>query len=214
MSPAVDIIFFHELCRDAFLTLLDDPEIRRGWLLSDASGILPAGQSFTTVTLFSKARFQSPNLGPIWRTQYPCRFGRDALCCDVFAPSVSGESSVRLRLVNVHLDSLPIQPILRPQQVSIAAALLRSAGRGVVAGDFNSVLPSDETLVQDNGLVDSWVAIRPGEPGFTWGVDGKEPFPPNRMDKICTVGLKVQAVEILSPGYVDETNQAGEPDGA
>jgi tyrosyl-DNA phosphodiesterase 2 len=210
LSPAIDIIFLQELSREAFLLLLDEPQIRQGWFLTDADGILPAGQSFTTITLLSKARFQSPNPGPVWRVKYPSRFERDALCCDVFATPAPGRPGARLRLVNVHLDSLPIQPSLRPQQVSIAAALLRSAGRGVVAGDFNPVLPADDTLVQDNGLIDAWVELHPEDSGFTWGVDGKEPFPPNRMDKVAVLGLRVQHVKILSPGYIPRAKDVGE----
>lgn len=212
LSPAVDIIFFQELSREAFLRLLNEPEVRRGWYLSDADGVLPAGQSFTSITLLSKARFPSQSLGPVWRVRYPSHFQRDALCCDIFAPSAPDGPRVRLRLVNVHLDSLAIQPSFRPQQVSIAASLLHSAGRGVVAGDFNPVLPSDNTLVQDNGLMDAWLELHPQDPGFTWGVDGKQPFPPNRMDKVATVGLKVQAMEILSPGCIKEAGNTGDLD--
>jgi tyrosyl-DNA phosphodiesterase 2 len=210
LSPAVDIIFLQELSREAFLLLLGQPQVRQGWFLSDANGVLPAGQSFMTITLLYKARFQDPTPGPVWRVEYPSRFKRDALCCDVFAPTTPGRSGVRLRLVNVHLDSLPVQPSLRPQQVYIVAALLRSAGRGVVAGDFNPVLPADDTLIQDNGLVDAWVELHQVDPGFTWGVDGKEPFPPNRMDKVAAVGLRMQHIEILSPGYISKTNHVGE----
>ena len=210
LSPAVDIVFFQELSGEGYSLLLDDPEVRRGWFLSDADGVLPAGQSFTTITLLSKTRFQRPNLGPVWRVKYRSRFDRDALCCDVFAASASGKPGVRLRLVNVHLDSLPIQPSLRPQQVSTVASLLRSAGRGVVAGDFNPVLPADDALIQENGLVDAWAELRPGDPGFTWGADGKEPFPPNRMDKVAAVGLRIQHVEILRPGSISKTGRVGE----
>lgn len=202
LSPAVDILFLQELSAKAFLRLLDEPEIRQGWFLSDADGALPAGQAFTTITLLSRARFHSPNPGPVWRVKYPSRFQRDALCCDIFIPLGTESPGVRVRLVNVHLDSLPIQPSFRPQQVSIIAALLRSAARGVVAGDFNPVLPTDGGLVEENGLMDAWVELHPDDPGFTWGVDGKEPFPPNRMDKVAMVGLTVEDVEVLSPGYI------------
>ena len=118
LSPAVDIIFFQELSREAFLVLLDDPRARQGWILSDADGILRPGQSFTTITLLSKARFQNLKLGPVWRVKYPSRFERDALCCDVFVPLAPGrpDEAARIRLVNVHLDSLPIQPSLRPHK--------------------------------------------------------------------------------------------------
>ncbi|KAK4237697.1 Endonuclease/exonuclease/phosphatase [Achaetomium macrosporum] len=211
LSPTVDIVFFQEVSGEAFLVLLDEPEIRRSWFLSDADGVLPAGQSFKTVTLLSKTRFQSPKLGPVSRVKYPSRFDRDALCCDIFVPHAAGRPDLaRLRLINVHLDSLPIQPCLRPQQISIAAALLRSAGRGVVAGDFNPVLPADDSLVQENGLVDAWVELRPSDPGFTWGADGKEPFPPKRMDKIASLGLRVQHIEVLMPGCISKSDSGGQ----
>ncbi|KAK3897273.1 hypothetical protein C8A05DRAFT_39185, partial [Staphylotrichum tortipilum] len=191
LAPAVDILLLQELSREAFLHLLSSPTVRARWLLSDADGVLPAGQSFTTITLLSRVRF--PNPGPVWRVQYPTRFGRDALCCDVFV----GRGDVRVRLVNVHLDSLPIQPSLRPGQVAAAAGLLRSAERGVVAGDFNPVLPSDGGLLRENGLVDAWEELKNEEEGFTWGVDGTEPFPPCRMDKVGVVGLRVGGIEVL-----------------
>ncbi|KAK4033882.1 hypothetical protein C8A01DRAFT_49617 [Parachaetomium inaequale] len=224
LSPAVDIIFLQEVSRAAFARLLEEREVRRAWFLSGADdAVFPAGQSsVTTVTLLSKARFSqsssssSPtskkNPGPVWRVKYPSRFGRDALCCDIFVPAAAPSSSSsstaqdgpggggvpvrRLRLINVHLDSLPIQPSLRPQQVAVAAALLRSAGR-VVA------------LVRENGLVDAWGKVRPGEDGFTWGVDGREPFPPCRMDRVAVVGVGVGGVEVLAPGYIP----VGEVDG-
>lgn len=203
--PAVDIIFLQELSVEAFALLLDEPRIRQGWFLSDADGRLPAGQSFTSITLISKVRSQSLRPGPVWRVKYPSRFQRDALCCDIFVPSTPDTPGTRVRLVNVHLDSLPIQPSLRPQQISIIAGFLRSAARGVVAGDFNPVLPTDDAVLGDNGLVDAWAELHPGDPGYTWGVDGTEPFPPNRMDKVATVGLRVQDIEILSPGYIGKT---------
>lgn len=213
LTPAVDIIFLQELSREGFVFLLDDPEVREHWFVSDADGVLPKGQSFTTITLLSKARFQSPNPGPVWRVKYPSRFERDALCCDIFVGHAPGKPGVRLRLINVHLDSLPIQPSLRPQQVAAAAALLRSTGRGVVAGDFNPVLPADEALVQENGLVDAWAELHPGDPGFTWGADGKEPFPPNRMDKVASIGVRMQHVAILTPGSIIKTDGGKVTDG-
>lgn len=137
-------------------------------------------------------------LGTVWRITYPSRFGRDALCCDIFT-SRDGQESYRIRLINVHLDSLPIQPSRRPQQISIAASLLNSAGRGIVAGDFNPVLPEDETLVTESGLHDAWLSTNDSEPGFTWGISGKESFPPARLDKIAMVGLLTQEVTLMHP---------------
>ena len=83
--------------------------------------------------------------------------------------------------------------------------MLHSAGRGVVAGDFNPVLPADDTLVAENRLVDAWAELHPNENGYTWGLDGREPFPPGRLDKMATVGLRAQEIEIIHPGVLPES---------
>ncbi|KAF4966046.1 hypothetical protein FSARC_6246 [Fusarium sarcochroum] len=156
--------------------------------------------------LLSKDRFTSSDLGPSWRVKFPSRFDRDALCCDIFVPSLSSPhnstKTSQLRLVNVHLDSLPIQPSKRPEQLSIVAELLREAGQGLVAGDFNPVLPEDDALVQGNGLVDAWVELHKTKPGFTWGVDGKQKFPAGRLDKVAMLGLRPVDIEVLHPDTI------------
>ena len=212
LTPAVDIIFLQEVSRAALSVMLNDVRIRQHWFSSEVDAADWGGHLFASMTLLSKARFTYPKgssemstLGPVWKVKYPSRFGREALCCDIFVPSPSpapaaiGNPNARFRLVNVHLDSLPVHPSCRPRQISIVASILCSAGRGVVAGDFNPVLPEDETLVQDNGLVDAWVELHGSEPGFTWGIDGKQHFPANRLDKVATVGLKAQDIEVLHP---------------
>lgn len=109
----------------------------------------------------------------------------------------------RTRLINVHLDSLAIRPCFRPRQLAITASFLRAAGRGLVAGDFNPVWPEDDSLVGENGLEDAWVALRADEPGYTWGIDGKQKFPPRRLDKIAMLGLKATDIEVMDAGPVD-----------
>ncbi|KAL3422686.1 endonuclease exonuclease phosphatase family protein [Phlyctema vagabunda] len=208
-----DIIFFQEVSLVALKFLLDDSRIRESWFSSEAGAANWDGQSFATMTLLAKSRFATTQrdaaaekavLGPVWRVQYPTRFGRDALCCDIFIPSshVDSVAPRRVRLINVHLDSLPIQPSHRPRQISTLAALLRSAGAGLVAGDFNPVLPEDASLVEDSGLVDAWVALRGQGPGHTWGIDGKQPFPPIRLDKVALLGLDVQNIEVMHPDVI------------
>ena len=114
--------------------------------------------------------------------------------------------SERVRLVNVHLDSLPIQPSLRPRQLAIVANMLHAAGRGVVAGDFNPVLPGDDGLVQANRLVDVWTELQ-GTEGFTWGIDGKQPFPPGRLDKVAVVGLEAKTIDVIHPGVLSDLDK-------
>jgi tyrosyl-DNA phosphodiesterase 2 len=99
--------------------------------------------------------------------------------------------------VNVHLDSLPIHPSFRPEQLSIVAKYLETAGRGIVAGDFNPVLPEDEGILPDNGLIDSWTYLYPQEAGFTWGYLNDKPFPPSRLDKVAMLNVKPESMRIL-----------------
>lgn len=147
-----DIVFFQEVSRKALTHLLQSAWFREHWVSSEVDETNWAEVSFATMTLLSRSSFcglpgnpentpestsSSPadsgsGICPVWRVKYPSRFKRDALCCDVF-----WGKETRIRLVNVHLDSLPIQPNQRPRQVAIAASLLRTAGVGcgVIAGD-------------------------------------------------------------------------------
>lgn len=168
----------------------------------------PHSETTELASTSSAAGNNEPHLlGPVWRMKYPSRFNRDALCCDIF-----WHGSTRIRLVNVHLDSLPIQPNQRPRQVAIAGSLLRTAdvGRGVIAGDWNPVSKEDLSLVQENSLTDAWEQLHPGEDGFTWGLDGKgAPFPPARLDKFALIGLKVLGIGIVHPGSLKSVIEAG-----
>ncbi|OQE47497.1 hypothetical protein PENCOP_c001G08508 [Penicillium coprophilum] len=214
LNSKVDVIFLQEVSQRALRLILSDERIRRSWFSSEHENS-PTRHSFMTMTLVSKTRFRSPGsgmsrfaLGPVWRVAFPSHFGRDVLFCDLFVPSATDASSTtRVRLANVHLDSLPIKPSHRPKQLSIVSSFLRSAGRGLVAGDFNPVLEEDAALIESNGLTDAWIALRAEEPGYTWGADGKQRFPPNRMDRVALLGLKARGIEIL------EAQRVGESDG-
>lgn len=55
--------------------------------------------------------------------------------------------------------------------------------------------------------------LHPGENGYTWGIDGQQPFPPNRMDKVAMLGLRAQEIEVIHPGVLPReeiSGQAGE----
>ena len=75
-----------------------------------------------------------------------------------------------------------------------------------MAGDFNPVLPDDDMLVRANGLLDVWNELHPSEAGFTWGADGDQPFPPNRLDKVAVVGLKPCSIKIIAPGDIGQAD--------
>jgi tyrosyl-DNA phosphodiesterase 2 len=92
---------------------------------------------------------------------------------------------------------MPINPSLRPHQVSVGALYLRAAGHGIIAGDFNCVLPEDDDLVRTNGLTDAWEELHPDDPGHTWGIYGEQSFAPNRLDKVALLNLNPSAMSIL-----------------
>ena len=212
-----DVVFFQEVSRKALGHLFQSTWVRERWVLSEADETSWADVPFATMTLISRSFFgalsaidegtsestftSSADAGcgfcPVWRVKYPSRFKGDALCFDIL-----WDRETRIRLVNVHLDSLPIQPNQRPRRVAIAASLLRTAGvgRGIIAGDWNPVSEEDRALCEENGLVDAWERLCPGEDGFTWGLDGKgEPFPPARLDKVAVLGLKPLDIQIIHP---------------
>lgn len=211
LSPSPDIIFLQEVSKPSLEFLLGDERIREAWFSSEMDSKNWGGQIFATMTLLSKTRFSGRSrIGTVWRVKYNSRYERDALCCYIFLPSPSLESASgeegekRVRLVNVHLDSLARVPSYRPHQLGIVASSLRSAECGLVAGDFNPVLPEDETPVEENGLVDAWQGLRKGEDGFTWGIDGKQTYPPKRMDKVALLGLVARDIEVMDPGTIVE----------
>ncbi|KAJ5116948.1 hypothetical protein N7456_001296 [Penicillium angulare] len=220
----VDIIFFQEVSKPALQQILKDDRIRKSWLSSECDNMELGNRPFTTMTLLSKARFTNSQgeanttLGPIWRVSFPSHFGRDALCCDIFvspseeplSPSTTSTPATRVRLMNVHLDSLPIKPSHRPQQISIASSFLHIAGKGLVAGDFNPVLDEDADLLERNNLTDVWSYLRPGDSGFTWGLDGEQPFPPNRLDKVATLELRSHNIETLEPKRLSGASEPSE----
>ena len=148
-------------------------------------------------------------LDSVFRTAFPSRFKRDALCVSIAAPGAPGSGTV-LRLLNVHLDSLDSQ-FRRALEMRILAGLLREPGcsGGVVAGDFNAIDPLDETLVDKHALVDAWVALRgTAAGGATWGVGVEREFDdvdgrrPGRLDKVVMLGVQPCAIDVLQPGLV------------
>lgn len=132
---------------------------------------------------------------------------------DIIIPSAA--PGPVFRLVNVHLDSLGGTLHHRTQQIEILASILREPGcsGGIIAGDFNAISPKDDGLIDQNGLVDVWVALhgRDDPDGATWGVDAKrrDGLRPARLDKIALVGLKGEDIEVLRPGFIEVPRPGG-----
>ncbi|KAJ5030527.1 Endonuclease/exonuclease/phosphatase [Bipolaris maydis] len=208
-TGAAKVIFLQEVSKKALTELLEDPWIQRNWYTSNVDHSAFRIQKFISVTLVSRGWVATHGilLGALWRISLPSRFIRDALCCDMIFNSstnnTSGRGSTRIRLINVHLDSLPINPSLRPYQLSICSSYLSTAGRGIVAGDFSPVLPEDDDLVRTYDLTDAWTCLHPNDAGHTWGVYGEHVFPPNRFDKVALFNLTPSAMHILQTSEVE-----------
>ncbi|KAL1949043.1 hypothetical protein VTO73DRAFT_10849 [Trametes versicolor] len=215
-----DIVFLQEVTRDVRVALLLDARVRTAFLATDAEDETAfENVPFATMTLLSNARFasgleapQGPAagaeggskivLGRVSRMPLPSKYGRDALCVEVVHPGARGTI---LRLINVHLDSLWDTLHYRTQQLEILSDVLREPGYGggMIAGDFNAISRGDDALVDKNGLVDAWVALRGStDPaGGTWCVGVRRR--PARLDKVAMVGLKAEETEVLRPGVIE-----------
>ena len=71
------------------------------------------------------------------------------------------------------------------QQIKMLVDILREPG---CSGDFNAISPKDGGLVDQNNLVDAWVALhgRAGPGGVMWGVGVERQ---DRLAKRCTLQL-------------------------
>ena len=215
-----DIILLQEVASSARQSILSDPMVRSSFLTTDAEDDTSfKGVPFATMTLLSSKCFVSPLLAEevkdeggsnmvldsVFRTQLPSRYERDALCVNIAAPA--GQV---LRLLNVHLDSLDSQ-FRRALQMEVLAGLLREPGcsGGIIAGDFNAILPEDHALVDKHELVDAWVALHGSttgpDGGATWGVgvELEDGLKPGRLDKVVMLGLQPNEIEVLQPGLID-----------
>lgn len=134
----------------------------------------------------------------VFRIHYSAtKMERDALFIDLKVP----ETSHTVRLGNTHLESLALDPPLRPSQMRVAATHLHAEqlSGAIIAGDFNAIQPFDALLHSDNGLKDAYLELggwEGGEDGFTWGQQAlpalREQFGCSRMDKTYFRGSKIE----------------------
>lgn len=146
---------------------------------------------------------------------------RDALFVDITVP----ETRNKIRLGNTHLESLALDPPMRPSQMRLAAAHLHAeeelAG-AIIAGDFNAIQPFDASLHADNNLKDAYLELGGqdgGEDGFTWGQQAlpalRHRFGCSRMDKayFCGSGIKLQGLERFGADVEVDQRQERQTDG-
>lgn len=218
-----DVIFLQEVTSGVRDSILNDTRVRDAFLVTDAEDLSSFETvPFTTMTLLSNARFGPHPVsqegerdrteacgelipGRVSRIALPSKYGRDALSVDI--TTTSAPDTV-FRLINVHLDSLEDTFHYRAQQVEILANVLREIGceGGIIAGDFNAISPEDDALIDNNELVDAWVALHGTADTTTgkatWGVGAKlrNGRTPGRLDKVVMRGVKAERMEVIHPG--------------
>ncbi|KAJ6589925.1 Endonuclease/exonuclease/phosphatase [Mycena vulgaris] len=206
--PPPTIILLQEMHTSCFQPLLTNPFIRESYQVTNIS----SRHSYSTLTLVPHslaALVSSVSRIPFAET----RMQRDCLYVDLDVPvfGTPEPQTLRLRIANTHLESLSgFGDTARPKQLDFVSKLLTASevDGGLVAGDMNSISPSDQDLPEQVGLSDAWLATMDkkesdvagtddtGEAeGHTWGYQPKCEYPPRRLDKILTVG-KLNAVEI------------------
>ena len=222
-----DIIFFQEVTTGVRDSLINNTRIRGTFFITDAEDRTSFEDvPFSTMALLSSECFvpkadsqmaesgkeiegqgkaqRKFTCGQPSRIALPSNYGRDALSIDI-AP-VTAPDAV-FRLLNVHLDSLEDTLHYRTQQLEILANTLREPGYGggVIAGDFNAISPEDDVFVDKNGLADAWIALHGTTNGATWslGRELRDGLAPGRLDKVATVGVKAETIEILRPGSIE-----------
>ncbi|KAI0001429.1 Endonuclease/exonuclease/phosphatase [Russula compacta] len=182
-QPPPCLILLQEIHISTFDTLLAHPWVQAWFMVVPGSPAdWPEDARYGTVTLVAR----SAPLVAAGCVYFESWMQRNALVTDVGVGG--GEPHLRvLRVVNTHLESLPMGTQMRVAQMGVIANLLkkeRTLG-GIVCGDMNPIAPSDETLAEQNGLSDAWEHRRDKEEdGTTWGYQPKCKFPPRRFDKI------------------------------
>ncbi|KAF4964400.1 hypothetical protein FSARC_7665 [Fusarium sarcochroum] len=178
--------------------------IRDSFFLTDVDTSTWASGAYGTTTLVDRRL----EILSCFRVHYSAtQMERDAMFVDVAVPS---SSDLKLRLCNSHLESLALDPPLRPAQVRVIATHMRAqdVSGAVVTGDFNAIQPFDRSLHTDNDLEDAYLKLGGQEGdgrgdddgGYTWGQQAlpalRKQFGLSRMDKVYFCGgLELQHFE-------------------
>ena len=185
-KPPHCLILLQEINIHAFNTLLAHPWVREWFRIVPASPEAgwPRGATYGTVTLV-----HAPLANAVCVHYEDSYMGRNALVTDIMVGGAAGHPAPPriLRVINTHLESLPMGTPMRVTQMGVIAGLLKEEALGGIAcGDMNAIAPSDATLPEQNGLSDAWEYHRRDreEEGTTWGYQPVTIYPPGRLDKI------------------------------
>lgn len=192
-TPSVaPVMFLQECTPDDLATISSCLWVREKFIIADLDSTYWATAHYGT-TMLLDARLPIASLFRVHYTQ--TRMDRDALFVDIALGSDSEEKPVRL--CNSHLESLAMDPPLRPAQMQVIARYLHAqeVHAGVTTGDFNAIQPFDRTLHADNKLKDAYLELggkEDSDEGFTWGQQAptkfREQFGCSRMNKVYFCG--------------------------
>jgi len=208
-TPEPCLILLQEVNRKAFVEIRQHRWVQEHFTIAPVSADKwPAGMLYGNVTLVSR----SIAVASASQLEFAMsQMGRTGVAVDVKLTGPAPASrSVIIRVINTHLESLPMGAPARPQQMTLLTGLLKVNGieGGVIAGDMNPVSPSDVNLVPTLGLRDSWKRGDLDPNGFTWGYQPPERFPPTRMDKVVYLprkGYKLDEPERIGVGLTAGT---------
>ncbi|KAI5859430.1 endonuclease/exonuclease/phosphatase family protein [Durotheca rogersii] len=197
-STTAIVINLQECTPSDLITISQQEWVRDRFYITDLDSSAWASSLYGTVTLVDRRL----EIASCFRVHYSAtQMERDALFVDVAV------AAKKVRLGNTHLESLALDPPLRPSQMRVAATYLHadeSYAGAVITGDFNAIQPFDAALHADNGLKDTYLELggREGaDDGFTWGQQAlaalRERFGCSRMDKAYFFGggIKLQSFE-------------------
>lgn len=189
-STTTTVIFFQECLESDLQLIASDPWVQKTFQITDLDANNWLSGHYGTTSLIDK---RLP-IEACFRVHYSrTRMERDGFFVDLKV----GHDSV-IRLCNTHLESLALEPPLRPSQMEVCSQYMRDKGiRGaVVAGDFNAIQEFDRRLHSVNGLKDAYLEVGgredDAEGGHTWGQQAataqRKRFGTSRMDKMFYCG--------------------------
>ncbi|CRG90004.1 hypothetical protein PISL3812_07045 [Talaromyces islandicus] len=192
-STTAVIINLQECVPSDLVAISQKQWVRDGFYMTDLDSSAWESGLYGTATLVDRRL----DIASCFRLHYSkTQMERDALFVDVTA------SGRKLRLCNTHLESLALEPPLRPAQMQVIASQMHAgdAVGAVATGDFNAIQPFDLSLHSDNGLKDAYLelgGLENSDEGYTWGQqalpDLRQRFGCSRMDKAyyCGAGIKL-----------------------
>ncbi|KXL41703.1 hypothetical protein M433DRAFT_157205 [Acidomyces richmondensis BFW] len=201
-SPTATIIFFAECLASDLKIIAGDIWVQHTFHITDLdTGNWQSGHYGTTILIDKRLPIKS-----CFRVHFSkTRMERDGFFVDVKLDDVV------VRVCNTHLESLALDPPLRPHQISLCAEYLHDKNifGSIAAGDFNAIQDFDKNLHSENNLKDAYLELggeeNDAENGHTWGQQAatvqRERFGTSRMDKIYYCGnLKCLSFERFGAG--------------